>query len=414
MVSICGMEAAPSVRLILLAAVLCTSATPALACQCGSAYRGKTPWDLAKLEADGTGAIFEGVPVRFDLQWGGLAAKDGELIPSDFPIQNAGDWPRMIVTFRVQKAYKGNLGPDVEIVTGLGGGDCGAHYETGLTYLVYAASNGSQKLGVSMCSPGGWIASSRVAADLRYLRGEHPIPADLRPSRSAWTKETPDQEKQGLREHEDEKKRFESSAGVVCGGVVQGAAKDNLRGQVSFLSTAGYSPVDHPISQVSVDGSFCSPRLRPGKYYLYFTSFSDRGLTAATFYPGVSERANATAIEAGAGQEQSNLRFTVPPQRMHSVRGFISIDDKSGIGPNDVSVSLVSVDADRQTWYRERVDFSGSLPPPRVRFFDFDGVPPGHYVGFASAPTPGWLTKKVDVDVSTHMKFISLELVHKH
>jgi len=25
----------------------------------------------------------------------------------------------------------------------------------------------------------------------------------------------------------------------------------------------------------------------------------------------------------------------------------------------------------------------------------------------------GWLTKKVDVDVGTHMKFISLELVHK-
>jgi hypothetical protein len=406
------MQSADSARLVLLLLILCIHATRASACMCGSAYHGKTPWELAKLEAKGAPAIFEGVPVRFKMRWGMLDAKDGEMVPADFPGEKADDWPQMVVTFRVQKIYKGNFGAEVEIVTGLGGGDCGARYLPGLTYLVYGSETDFHALHTSMCTPGGWIGSSNISADLRYLRGKHPISTDLTLSRNAWTKGTPDQERQ--RGYEEFKKRYESATGAICGAVVQEGVTSTERGSISFLSVDGYSPVEHPVVRVTEDGTFCSDRLGPGKYYLYFTNFSDKGPTCAIFYPGVSEREQATAVEVTAGQERSGLLFTISMQQTYSVRGVISVDDKSRLGANDISVSLMRVEGDRQSWYRQPVDFSGSLPLPKVRFFSFKNIPPGHYVAFASASNAGWLTKKVNVDLSTHMKIISLELMQKH
>jgi hypothetical protein len=40
-------------------------------------------------------------------------------------------------------------------------------------------------------------------------------------------------------------------------------------------------------------------------------------------------------------------------------------------------------------------------------------VLPGHYITFVSVPGEGWNTEKQEVTVTTHMKFISLKLVHK-
>lgn len=69
------------------------------------------------------------------------------------------------MTFRVQKKYKGELGPKVQVSTGLGGGECRAQFITGLTYLVFSAGPSLDKRGVSICSPGGWIRSSDVEAE---------------------------------------------------------------------------------------------------------------------------------------------------------------------------------------------------------------------------------------------------------
>jgi hypothetical protein len=83
---------------------------------------------------------------------------------------------------------------------------------------------------------------------------------------------------------------------------------------LSFLSTAGYSPVAHPTANVNPDGSFCSKPLAPGKDYLYLTRGSEADLTSAVFYPGLSERNKATTIEANAGQTQTGITCKVPVQ----------------------------------------------------------------------------------------------------
>jgi len=99
------------------------------ACQCGVGYRGKSAWENAKLAEQNATVIFEGIPTKYELRWDLLNAKDGEPIAGDaFLSPSMEGMPQMVVTFHVAKAYKGNLGSDVRVHTGLGGGDCGATY----------------------------------------------------------------------------------------------------------------------------------------------------------------------------------------------------------------------------------------------------------------------------------------------
>lgn len=395
-----------------LACILGITTTQASAWQC-SGIHGKNAWEIAKLETESAAVIFEGTPEHFDFQWSVLTAKPGELISSSNFQTSRDDGPRMIVTFRVQRAYKGHLGSKIQISTGLGGGDCGALFAPGLTYLVYGSQT-LHGLNMSRCSPGGWVGGGgNVGSELRYLRKGRPTSADLVPLRPWAVKEWANQDKQRQRSWDEIKKRYAAATGSICGTVIrEDTKKDEPAGIVSFLSDEGYSPFDHPTAQVNDDGSFCSERLGSGKYYVYFERTWDRSTRAALFYPGVSERTSATAIEVRAGREQSNLIFKVPEQKTSSVCGFISANDTAELTGNDVSVALISLDGDRQAWYTRAIDFQGSLPLPKVRFFSFENVVPSHYVAYVSFAGQGWQTRKVEVNVTTHRKFISLELLH--
>jgi len=54
-------------------------------------------------------------------------------------------YQRMLVRFSIEQAFKGIVGDEVEIVTGMGGGDCGYHFEDGERYVVYAIRDGRDK-----------------------------------------------------------------------------------------------------------------------------------------------------------------------------------------------------------------------------------------------------------------------------
>jgi hypothetical protein len=404
------------VRLAAFACIAAFGAKDAIACRCGSGIHGRTPLENAKLEAENSVAIFEGTPQRFELQWGILSAKEGELIAADMGGLTPSSWPHMVITFQVQRTYKGQLGPEVQVTTGLGGGDCGAGFAPGLGYLIYGSGSNVRELVVSMCSPGGWIGSKNVETDLRYLRNERPTPADLIHPKH-WTQLTPkeasEEDEQRQRNVEEFQKRYAAVTGRVCGTIIRDNPGNGHPVNISFLSTEGYSPVDHPVAQVNQDGSFCSERLGPGKYYLFLTRGSDDGALSALYYPGTSERGRATTITVSAGQDQSGLVLKFVKEETYSVRGFLSTNDNSGLAGNKVSVMLLNLDGDRQTWYTETVDFQGSFPLPRTKYFKFENVVPGHYIAFASVSSGNWLTRKVELNVSTHMKFISLELVVK-
>lgn len=396
-----------------IACMAALAAVPASACKCSVPFY-KNDWESAKLHAKNATAVFEGIPERFEMQWGVLNAKEGELIPADS--NDAGDnFPHMLVRFRVQRVYKGDLGGEVQVRTGVGGGDCAARFAPGLTYLVYA-DGPSKQLGVSMCSPGGWIGSSQAAADLRYVKKELPIARDLE-ARAPWwdAAEFSRQQERGHQEFEAYQGRYAAATGVICGRVALENSKEAREGNIAFLSTAGSSPMDHPTAEVKLDGSFCSDRLGPGKYYVYFTRRLWGGpLRSAGYYPGVALREKAIAIEVGAGQTRNSVTFKVPALKTYSVRGLISVNDKSGLGENNVSVVLIGSDGPLwETWGHETVDFRDSFPLPKVKYFHFDDVLPGRYAACAFVDGRGWFTSKVDVTVTSHMKFIFLQLVRK-
>jgi hypothetical protein len=402
-------------RLGAIALLAAIASGQAFACQCSntSVYE-KTGWEVAKLETERSATIFEGTPERFELNWSVLRAKEGELIPTETEGPNPNEWPGMIVTFRVQRAYKGDLGPEIKIKTGLGGGDCGAVFASGLTYLVFAWKSPAGDLGVNMCSPGDWIGGNSAAVELRYLRNEHPISSDLTPRRRWNAKEYAAQEGKRRRDSEEFSKRYAAVTGEICGKVASEKTKDEDTGIVSFLSTAGFSPAAHPTAYVGSDGSFCSGRLGPGKYYLYFTRGSEKGLTSAVYYPGVGEKGKATILEVNAGQAQSGITFKVPVQETYSVRGVLSIYDSSRVGAHVAYVTLVSLDGGSlRAQHQQRIDFEGSSALPKVKYFDLEHVLPGRYTAYVSGLGQGWYTRKEEVVVRNHMKFISLELVHQ-
>ena len=137
-------------------------------------------------------------------------------------------------------------------------------------------------------------------------------------------------------------------------------------------------------------------------------------MMSAVFYPGVSERIKATTIEVSAGQTQSGIKFKVPVQKTYAVRGIISANDKSGLDARSVYVALVNLDGcPYPAGYSQAIDFQSSFPLPKVKYFDFENVLPGRYMTYVSVLGQGWYTKKEEVNVTTHMKFISLQLVHK-
>jgi hypothetical protein len=405
-----------ALRLALAVGVAAISVGPLFACQCsGSYFDLNTGWEAAKIETNGSTAIFEGTPEHFEVMWSVFSAKVGAWIPMEsYSRPDLTGSPKMIVTFRVQRAYKGDLGPELKIETGLGGGDCGAVYAPGVTYLVFVRNSPSGVPGVSMCSPGGWIGDEHRAVELRYLRKEHPVASDLAPPRRWGPKQYVAQQEERKRDYEVFEKRYSAVTGEICGKVVAENAKDRNAGMISFLFAEGFSPYAAPMMNVGADGSFCSGRLGPGKYFLYFNGHADDDPTYAAYYPGVPGREKAVTIEVHAGENLPGITFKVPAQKTYSVRGVLSIYDSARTGHHRTSLELVNLDAVAFPIVRRlNIDFEGSSALPKIKYFHFENVPPGRYTAYISMLGQGWHTRKEEINVTNHMKFVSLELVHQ-
>jgi 5-hydroxyisourate hydrolase-like protein (transthyretin family) len=89
----------------------------------------------------------------------GIQIKDGEH-----------EYQKLKVSFAIEENFRGIEGPVTEVITGLGGGDCGFDFERGERYLVYAyRGQEDKKLYTSICSRTRSL--SEAGEDLKYLRG---------------------------------------------------------------------------------------------------------------------------------------------------------------------------------------------------------------------------------------------------
>ncbi|HYE72736.1 MAG TPA: hypothetical protein VEF04_05370, partial [Blastocatellia bacterium] len=83
--------------------------------------------------------------------------------------QGERDWGRVQVSFTVQEALRGVTGEQIEIFTGMGGGDCGYSFQRGGLYLVYAHRNeATGHLSTSICSRTRRFAED--SEDMHYMR----------------------------------------------------------------------------------------------------------------------------------------------------------------------------------------------------------------------------------------------------
>jgi hypothetical protein len=394
-------------RLIVLGVLFGPAVTPAFACSCIHHPEIKTPWELAKNSFEQSDVIFVGVPERVELKWKLLEAKNGALVSPGFNQLESVDAPRMVVKFRVKEAYKGSFGSTVEVNTGLGGGDCGAQFDSGLEYLVYADQTPAG-LGVSSCSPGGWTGVDSSLTELRYLKKDPPNAGDLAPHPATDGSESDKSEReQSARAYEN---RLDAVTGQICGRV-SGDVKAKLE-RIVFLSALGSSPVAEGEASVNEDGSFCSARLGPGKYYLYFWSADDEeqeSPNVGSYYPGVTEPSDANTVEVVIA-ETSRIHFSVPPQEIYAVRGSVSVGDHSSMLKGSVTVMMIDADGTRLQWYEREVSFEHAGPQTKAAF-SFDKVFPGHYVAFVVASDDQWLSTKRDVTVGPQTSFVTLELV---
>ena len=104
----------------------------------------------------------------------------------------------------------------------------------------------------------------------------------------------------------------------------------------------------------------------------------------------------------------------MPVQKTYSVRGLLSIYDSSKTGDHRTSIELVNLDAvSFPVMHSLNIDFETSSAFPKIKYFHFENVPPGRYTAYVSMLGLGWHTKKEEVVVTDHMKFISLDLTHQ-
>jgi hypothetical protein len=78
------------------------------------------------------------------------------------------DYEERLVSFDVERSYRGWEGKTAEVVTGMGGGDCGYEFREGVRYLVYAYPHSlTGKLVTGICQRTRPL--SEASEDLEYL-----------------------------------------------------------------------------------------------------------------------------------------------------------------------------------------------------------------------------------------------------
>ena len=86
--------------------------------------------------------------------------------------EDAGEdvWSRRVFTFAVERPLRGVEGTQVEVRTGMGGGDCGYGFRVGERYLVYAyRDEKTRELSTSICTRTRTL--TRAGEDLQYVNG---------------------------------------------------------------------------------------------------------------------------------------------------------------------------------------------------------------------------------------------------
>jgi hypothetical protein len=292
--------------------------------------------------------VFEGVVEKQEVRTWPIGGPTNAM-----PILMAG--PHRAVFIRVVHTYRGQATGTVIVLTGMGYGDCGFDFETGKQYLVYADRGDSGSLFTSICT--GTSPLEQAGPALRFLRGEKPTPDDLLDWETYHDKMRP------------------QWYGTACGRVTKadGAPLAGAQVRMTLIRDEPFPPTfaeDRDLSKPN--GGFCVEYIRPGKYLLTADKEDDEAdIRWVGYYPGVVKHSGAAPIEVRAGDNLSDLDFTVRKQSLYTVTFHIVTSD--GSPPPLKRLGLLVENLDRDALgYRWSLHKEGD--------YKLFGVSPGKYL----------------------------------
>lgn len=312
------------------------------------------------------------------------------------------DWVPRAVKFSVEQAFSGVTTTEIEVFTGLGGGDCGFGFKVGQRYLVYAHQY-QNKLTTSICSrtrlfsqatedlaflgtlssarPGATIHGAVIREDGR--KGE-PLSSDilitiegesqrkeirpdaegryrvsgLPPGKYKVTLQLPDT--LTTYKNEDEITVADRGCGSVgwyvtdngrVNGKVLNADGEPVARILVGLVDPGGNPKENYIKLERTDdeGNFKFSAVPRGSYLLsvnharYPEPNDPTNAYPPSFYPGVIDKEQAQAIAVGPGEKVNDLVVRVPAKRPPSaLKVSVVWSDGSPVAKALVSVTDVT------------------------------------------------------------------------
>ena len=328
------------------------TAVSGFACTCFGSNNAKTMRDAAAWFSEGAHAskfIFEGSVTKQEVRTGSAGMPGTAMSMTAYGEYRA-------VSVHVVKAYRGEAGGDVTVVTGVGGGDCGYDFETGKSYLIYAAKTGPNTFTTNMCT--GTSLLEDAGAELRFLRGEAPTADDSMDRYAYYLKYLP------------------KRTGTMCGRVSKADGSPFAEAQVDVTQIREESLFPRTASDPDLskpDGSFCIRGIYPGRYVLTAKTLDYRhDLRWMAYYPGVALRSEATVLEVKAGDNLKGMNFKASQVSVYTVSFRIEASDGT---PLPVEALGVMIDPG----YRDGMAYHLQQQRMNDGWFTMGYVPPGHY-----------------------------------
>lgn len=330
---------------------------------------------------------------------------------------------RRLVRFHVDRQLRGVDASDVEVLTGLGEADCGYGFRLGGQYLVYAYGNNEKMLSTSICSRTRLLL--QATADLEYTRGLSKaappggtILGEVKLRRGDTWPWPPVQDVRILLQGSN--KQVEAKTNRVgkytISGLPPGIYKVKIdlpeglsiynpevevevhdRGcaQAFFLvepdtrltgkvlDAQGLSAPDVLMELVPVsrednafpsyvrtdkEGRYEMKLLKPGRYHLGVRIAGSAGSTYVpfpqTYYPGVTDRSQATVLTISEGQRMELDELVLPPRFIERTLNGIAVDlDGKPVAGAVVWLKETQY-ADADMPYRRETDHEGRFSYP--------------------------------------------------
>ena len=342
------------------------------------------------------------------------------------------EFTQRLVRFHVDRQLRGVDANEVEVITGLGDSDCGYGFRLGGQYLVYAHRNAEKMLSTSTCTRTRPL--SEATADLEYTRGlskaspggtisgtvglrragysyPDPLPPvpDVRilfegSNKHFETKTNPAGKytisglppgtykvridlPEGLSIHnpEVEVKVYDRGCGEaffdvepdtrLTGRVLDSQAIPAADVLMELVPVSRADRLYPSFVKTDKEGRYEMKLVRPGRYHLGLRIAGSAGSTYVpfplTYYPGVSDRSQATVISVSEGQRIELDELVLPPRLIERTLNGIAVDSDGTPVAGAVVWLKETQYADADMPYRRETDSEGRFSYPVYEGFKY-------------------------------------------